>query len=52
MENKLTERCYLGKVLGEDCDKTTYCRNFGRLDISNFDEKIIDLMQQRSLYNF
>ena len=52
MENKLTERCCLGKFLGEDCDKTTYCRNIGRLDISNFDEKIIDLMQQRSLYNF
>ena len=52
MENKLTERCCLGQFLGEDCDKTTYCRNIGRLDISNFDEKIIDLMQQRSLYNF
>ena len=38
--------------MGEDCDKTTYCRNIGRLDISNFDEKIIDLMQHRSLYNF
>ena len=47
MEDKLTERCCLGKFLGEDCDKTTYCRNIGR-----FDEKIIDLMQQRSLYNF
>ena len=52
MENKLTERCCLGKFLGEDCDKTTYCRNIVRLDISNFDEKIIDLMQQRSLYTF
>ena len=52
MENKLTERCCLGKFLGEDCDKTTYCRNISRLDISNFDEKIIDLMQERSLYNF
>ena len=39
MENKLTERCCLGEFLGEDCDKTTYCRNIGRLDISNFDEK-------------
>ena len=52
MENKLTERCRLGSFLGEDCDKTTYCRNIGSLDISNFDEKIIDLMQQRNLYNF
>ena len=31
------------KVLG--------CRNIGRLDISNFDEKSIDLVQQ-SLYTF
>ena len=52
MENKLTERSCLGKFLGEDCDKTTYCRNIHRLDISNFDKKITDLMQQRSLYNF
>ena len=52
MENKLTARCCLGNFLGEDCDKPTYCRLIGRLDISNFDEKIIDLMQQRSLYNF
>ena len=52
MENKLTERSCLGKFLGEDCDKTTYCRNIHRLDIGNFDKKITDLMQQRSLYNF
>ena len=52
MENKLTKRCCLGKFLGEDCDKTTCCRNIGRLDTSNFDEKIIDLMQKRSLHTF
>ena len=40
MENKLTWRCFVGKFLDEDCGKTTYCRNIGRLDISNFDEKI------------
>ena len=52
MENKLTKRCRLGKFLGEDCNKTTYWRSIDGLDISNVDEKIIDLMQQRSLYNF
>ena len=49
MENKLTKRCRLGKFLGEDCNKTTYWRSIDSLDISNIDEKIIDLMQQRSL---
>ena len=52
MENKLTKRFCQGKFLGEDYDKTIYCRKIGRLDISNFNEKIIDLIRQRSLHNF
>ena len=39
MENKIVERCGLRKFLGEDCDKTTYYTNIGRLDISNYDYK-------------
>ena len=41
MENKLTVRSCLGKFLGEDCHETTYCRSIGRLDITNFDRKIL-----------
>ena len=39
VENKIVERCGLRKFLGEDCDKTTYYTNIGRLDISNYDYK-------------
>ena len=41
MKKKENKICCLEKFMDEDCDKTTYCRNIGRLDICNFTKKIL-----------